>query len=266
MENYILRFTLFKKNTAVQEQNSVCNLSCKAHFVGNDDAGHAVLNEVIDDVFDFIDHGGIKCARGLVEQHDVGMHRKRTGDRHSLLLTAGERIGHTVFIPQQPDLLQKLAYGPESSLPWQELFKKEPKANQLYRFSWKGAADKERICARYDEESGRVKLVKTREAYGIRPRNDEQKLALDACLNKDVKLVALTGGAGTGKTLLALAAALEQEKEFYKTAEPYFLKVKELEPNETKKWAISLYTIYYKLNNSKELSKIEAVLKSEGLL
>ncbi len=55
-------------------------------------------------------------------------------------------------------------------------------------------------------------LVKQREAYGIRPRNDEQKFALDACLNPDVSLVALTGGAGTGKTLLALAAALQQEK------------------------------------------------------
>lgn len=60
--------------------------------------------------------------------------------------------------------------------------------------------------------------------------------------------------------------ALEQEKEYYKTAEPYFLKVKELEPNETKKWGISLYSIYYKLNNSKELNKIETILKSEGLL
>lgn len=60
--------------------------------------------------------------------------------------------------------------------------------------------------------------------------------------------------------------ALEQEKEYYKQAEPYFLKVKELEPNETKKWAIPLYSIYYITNNSKELSKIEAILKAEGLL
>ena len=57
-------------------------------------------------------------------------------------------------------------------------------------------------------------LIKSHEAFGIRPRNDEQKMALDACLNKKVELVALTGGAGTGKTLLALASALEQERDY----------------------------------------------------
>ena len=53
-----------------------------------------------------------------------------------------------------------------------------------------------------------------RQAYGIRPRNDEQKFALDACLNPAIQLVSMTGGAGTGKTLLALAAAIEQAKDF----------------------------------------------------
>ena len=57
-------------------------------------------------------------------------------------------------------------------------------------------------------------LVKNKEAYGIRPRNDEQKFALDACLNPAIQLVSMTGGAGTGKTLLALAAAIEQAKDF----------------------------------------------------
>ena len=57
-------------------------------------------------------------------------------------------------------------------------------------------------------------LVRSREAYGIKPRNDEQKFALDACLNPKIQLVSLTGGAGTGKTLIALASALEQEKDF----------------------------------------------------
>ena len=46
-------------------------------------------------------------------------------------------------------------------------------------------------------------------AYGIKPRNSEQTFALRALLDDDVKLVTLAGKAGTGKTLLALAAALE---------------------------------------------------------
>ena len=43
---------------------------------------------------------------------------------------------------------------------------------------------------------------------GIKPRNREQHFALDACLRDDIKLVTLVGKAGTGKTLLALAAGL----------------------------------------------------------
>jgi PhoH-like ATPase len=46
-------------------------------------------------------------------------------------------------------------------------------------------------------------------AYGITPRNAEQSFALKALLNDDIKLVTLVGKAGSGKTLLALAAALE---------------------------------------------------------
>lgn len=46
-------------------------------------------------------------------------------------------------------------------------------------------------------------------AYGIKPRNAEQSFALTALMNQDIKLVTLMGKAGSGKTLLALAAALE---------------------------------------------------------
>ena len=44
--------------------------------------------------------------------------------------------------------------------------------------------------------------------WGIRPRNREQRFALDLLLDDDVKLVTLSGKAGTGKTLLAIAAGL----------------------------------------------------------
>ena len=108
------------------------------------------------------------------------------------------------------DVLQKLAYGPEGAVPWDDLFDVEPAPNQLYKFTWSG----DTICARYDALRDRIVQVRKREAYGIRPRNDEQRFALDACLNPDIQLVSLTGGAGTGKTLLALAAALEQAKDY----------------------------------------------------
>ena len=55
--------------------------------------------------------------------------------------------------------------------------------------------------------------------WGIRPRNKEQHFALDLLLNDDIKLVSLVGKAGTGKTLLAIAAGLQkvaEEKVFHK--------------------------------------------------
>ena len=51
--------------------------------------------------------------------------------------------------------------------------------------------------------------VEKQTCYGITPRNAKQSFALKALMNDDIKLVTLSGTAGTGKTLLALAAALE---------------------------------------------------------
>jgi PhoH-like ATPase len=68
--------------------------------------------------------------------------------------------------------------------------------------------------ARLDGERQRLERVLKALAYGIEPRNAEQAFALDALLRPEMALVALTGKAGTGKTLLALAAALEQRRSF----------------------------------------------------
>ncbi|MDR3168834.1 MAG: PhoH family protein [Candidatus Peribacteria bacterium] len=51
-----------------------------------------------------------------------------------------------------------------------------------------------------------------RSCVGILPRNDEQQLAMEMLLNPDILVVAITGSAGTGKSLLALAAGIEQQK------------------------------------------------------
>ena len=118
------------------------------------------------------------------------------------------------FITDAPDeVVQELAYGQHNTVDWKGLCETKPSANQLFKIQWTTHGD-EIICARYDADIDKIILVRKREASGIKPRNDEQKFALDACLNKKIQLVSLTGGAGTGKTLLALAAALEQERDF----------------------------------------------------
>jgi PhoH-like ATPase len=50
----------------------------------------------------------------------------------------------------------------------------------------------------------------TPEAWGLRPRSKEQRFALELLLDPDIAVVALDGRAGTGKTILAIAAGLEQ--------------------------------------------------------
>ncbi len=112
-----------------------------------------------------------------------------------------------------PALMQSLCYGPENSIPWESILDNRPYPNQLFKLRWQGGAG-EPACARFNTDTGALMLIRSREAFGIRPRNDEQKMALDACLNPKIDLVALTGGAGTGKTLIALASALAQERDY----------------------------------------------------
>ncbi len=64
----------------------------------------------------------------------------------------------------------------------------------------------------YNPVSNRIERVEKKPAYRITPRNAEQVFALHAITNPDVKLVTLQGVAGTGKTLIALAGALEQRR------------------------------------------------------
>lgn len=74
---------------------------------------------------------------------------------------------------------------------------------------------KNSILARYNAETDEIERVEKKYAYGIKPRNAEQTFALNALLNRAIKLVALQGVAGTGKTLLALASALEQRNKYH---------------------------------------------------
>lgn len=64
---------------------------------------------------------------------------------------------------------------------------------------------------RYDEEQGAiVSINEMNNLWGISPKNIEQQFAIDALLNPDIPLVTLSGKAGTGKTLLSVAAGLIQ--------------------------------------------------------
>ena len=73
---------------------------------------------------------------------------------------------------------------------------------------------KKSALAVYDADNKMIKRVDKVSSYGITPKNAEQTFALNALLNNDIRLVSISGKAGTGKTLLALAAALELRRFF----------------------------------------------------
>ena len=72
------------------------------------------------------------------------------------------------------------------------------------------------VLAYFDPFEKEISQINNLNAYGITPRNAEQSFALNMLLDERIQLVTLSGKAGTGKTLLALACALEKRKRFRK--------------------------------------------------
>jgi len=107
------------------------------------------------------------------------------------------------------DELISTLYESHEGVPVDE-FKLDPLPHQY--FILKG--QKSSALAHYEPSNKVLQRIEKQRTYGIDPRNAEQTFSLDALTRPDIQLVALTGKAGTGKTLLALAAALHQEKKF----------------------------------------------------
>lgn len=87
-----------------------------------------------------------------------------------------------------------------------ELEQSEPVSNHYYILKNHSSS----ALGYYNPNSKNVELVQPLNAFGITPRNAEQTFAMHALMNPEIMLASITGAAGTGKTLLALACALEQ--------------------------------------------------------
>lgn len=107
-------------------------------------------------------------------------------------------------------LVSRLYDDPEG-IPVEEFhFEDEPHAHQYYIMK----SDKSSALTHYDPVNRWINRIEKQPAYGIEPRNAEQTFSLDALTRPEVQLIGLTGKAGTGKTLLALAAALHQRRNY----------------------------------------------------
>lgn len=91
-----------------------------------------------------------------------------------------------------------------------KLFKDQPTANHYFILR----SAKKSALSVYNKELNVLDRVDKVSAYGIKARNAEQAFAMHAMMNPSIKLVSVQGVAGTGKTLLALACALEQKAEY----------------------------------------------------
>jgi PhoH-like ATPase len=116
--------------------------------------------------------------------------------------------------------------------------------------------------------------------WGVRAKNDEQKFAVDLLMDENIKVVTLVGKAGTGKTLLAVAAGLEQvvERRMYKKlliARPIMPMGKDIgylpgsEKDKLKPWMQPIHDNIDFLSENKEEKagdRVVAGLESMGLL
>jgi PhoH-like ATPase len=118
--------------------------------------------------------------------------------------------GITVMEGMNQELISKLYELPEGVAAEEFKFDPEMKGHQFFIMKNNGSS----ALAHYNPVNKLLSRVIKQTTYGIDPRNAEQTFALEALANPDVQLVSLTGKAGTGKTLLALASALAQHKRY----------------------------------------------------
>ncbi|MGM0452005.1 MAG: PhoH family protein [Thermodesulfobacteriota bacterium] len=135
-------------------------------------------------------------SMGLVAQDYTSDHVRDINTLYS-----GKRVEEAVT----SDLIDRM-YQPPYETEAEELESEQPLVPNEYIIL---KSHKKSALATYDPVSQKIRRVDKTDAYHILPRNAEQTFALDALTNPNIELVSMSGRAGTGKTLLALAAALE---------------------------------------------------------
>ncbi|MDR1678330.1 MAG: PhoH family protein [Prevotellaceae bacterium] len=109
-----------------------------------------------------------------------------------------------------PEIIDRL-YASQEGVPINEFdFSSDIESNECFLLKSNRAS----VMCRYNPFDNKVYRVEKEKIFGIEPRNAEQAFAVNVLLDENVKLVALTGRSGTGKTLLAFASALQQHENY----------------------------------------------------
>ncbi len=118
--------------------------------------------------------------------------------------------GELVLEGMNPDLIDKI-YAQPAGVGINEFSFENPLVpNESFILK----SERNSVLARYNPFTQKIVKVDKEPNFGISPRNAEQAFAFGILNDPDIKLVGITGKAGTGKTLLALASALKQNKQY----------------------------------------------------
>ncbi|MBO5729255.1 MAG: PhoH family protein [Paludibacteraceae bacterium] len=117
---------------------------------------------------------------------------------------------YETFEDVAPELIDRLYAEKEGVAVDEFSFKNDIVANECFVLKSSRAS----VLARHVASEDVIRRVNKSRNFGIEPRNAEQAFAMDVLLDPEIQLIALTGRAGTGKTLLALAAALTQREDY----------------------------------------------------
>jgi PhoH-like ATPase len=177
---------------------------------GNGKIDHKILNAAISLKLEFPDRKIILvskdiCLRLKAKSLDIFAEDYETGKIKNVdELYTGNTIIKKIPEPMFKELRD---FG---SIPFDQLNITTPPANHFFIFQ----QQKKVITAYFEAKNNTLIGIKPKTIFNIAPKNHEQSFAIHALLDPAIKLITIQGKAGTGKTLLALASALEQRKDY----------------------------------------------------
>ena len=196
-------FTVVMQESGTEEQNAV-------KIFGDRKADHLILNAALYVKQEYSDRPVILVTKDVnlrLKARSLNLQSEdyETGKIQNL---EGLYRGIAQLELEESDMIDKIHQ--MELVHYSEVMKSEPYNNHYFIIK----NHRSSTLAYFNPETKNLERVEKRHAYGIKPRNAEQTFAMHALFNNNIKLVTIQGVAGTGKTLIALAAALEQRSNF----------------------------------------------------
>lgn len=196
-------FTVVMQESGTEEQNAV-------KIFGDRKADHLILNAALFIKQEYSDRPVILVTKDVnlrLKARSLNLQSEdyETGKIQNL---EGLYRGIAQLDLEESDMIDKIHQ--MESVHYSDVMKSEPYNNHYLIIK----NHRSSTLAYFNPETKNLERVEKRHAYGIKARNAEQTFAMHALFNNNIKLVTIQGVAGTGKTLIALAAALEQRSNF----------------------------------------------------